>query len=432
MAKNSPIKTFVFQLIKAGIGTLTIVLLSRWMGAEGRGVLGLLLFYVNLIMVLNEYVGGSSLANLTARYPLSRILPAAWIWACISLVVGGTVLYLVSGNSLTVMRTLIMAVPLAFLTIQYNVYQGQALVYRRNLFQLLVEVIKLILVVYFAILAFSLNVKSDLFIFDTAAVLTPNEVSVIYGLASAFVLLISILLWLPKLINKWPHLSLQKPPMEIFKVGFWAQNGQLVQFLNYRLSIVLITELMGDAAPAGVYSNALLIADTVWILGNSFGVIAHMRILQSKNKRFQAEITLRYAVISVAGTAIALFAILLVPQSFFVAIFGLDFVQLKSTTIWLFPAILALGASTLFSHYLHAVDQFKSLLVANLVGLIVQTTTGILLIPSMGLLGACIAANLGFLVILVVVYSMFKKQNREARIHGAFRLKAIARLLFRF
>lgn len=427
MAKNSPIKTFVLQLAKAFFAAVTVILISRWMGAEVRGELGLLLFYVNIIMVLNEYIGGSSLANLAAKYRLSRLLPYAWGWTVLTLLFSSVILYFWLRNIETVFYTLLIAFPLAFLSVQYNLFHGRAEVYRRNIFQLMVEILKLIFIVAIAfsqIYLFTDNLDS------INGILSIKSISLVYSLSSFLVLIVASAWLVKKWKNSHEKIYLQKPPAELWKLGFWSQNGQLIQFLNYRFSLVLLAHFLGTTAPAGIYSNALLIADSIWIFGNSFGTIAHMRILQTENSTFQADITLRYTVISIAGTLTAVLMAIIIPQSIYVGIFGADFTELKQTVIWLVPAIIALSASTVFSHYLHALNQFKALLIANLAGLMIQTSLAFWLIPQWGLKGACMAANAGFILILIIVFFLFRKQNPGARVHGVFRLKALWRMLF--
>lgn len=431
MARNSALHTFFMQFAKAAIAAFTVILLSRWMGAEGRGELGVLLFYVNLFMVFNEYVGGSSLGNYAAKYSLKRLLPVAWLWALGTFIGGAILLFLWTGSSEVVFYTLTMAVPLAFLTIQYNIYQGRAQVYLRNKLQLLLESLKLVLVVLLALVAqFSHTQQPVPSLFDTLKLLKPQEVGLSYSVATTLVLFIALLFWLPKWLKSTHKFAIEKPPKGLVIHGFWAQNGQLVQFLNYRLSLILLTWLLGTTTAAGVYANALLIADTIWIFGNSYGTIAHMRILQSENPVFRADLTLRYSVIALAGTALAVLCMSLVPNALYVGVFGPEFAELKSTAMWLIPAILALGASTLFSHYLHATNQFKTLLLANVCGLTIQIVLALILIPKMGLKGACIAADAGFVVILVIVFGIFQKQNPQSRLHGVFRLKTVLRMLW--
>jgi O-antigen/teichoic acid export membrane protein len=153
--------------------------------------------------------------------------------------------------------------------------------------------------------------------------------------------------------------------------------------------------------------------------------------LRSKNENFKADITLRYALFAVFGTIAACLLLAVLPSSIFVWVFGAGFETLKDTTLLLIPAILAVAASSLFSHYLHAVNRFKALFVANLAGLLLQTAAAFWLIPKWGIYGACVAADTGFILTLAVVYMFFKNQNPYARLKGKLRFKLILKIAFR-
>lgn len=427
MSKNHPITAFILQLLRAVFAALSVVLISRWMGAEGRGELSLILFAINMIMIANEFVGGSNLANLVATEPLNRLIPFSKIWALAVCILGCLIFYFISENLFRSVLAFGISLPLAWLTVQYNIYHGLQKVQTRNVLMLLLEFSRLlavILVVYFiASHLQSSGATKETDYFAAGEKLDINTILVIYAFTVLGVFIISSgILW-QRLIGS---VKGSKVPLKsLITSGAWNQGGQLVQFLNYRLNLVLLTMFLGEKFNAGIYSNALLIADTIWIFGNSFASIAHMRMLQSGNPVFRADVTLRYAVIAIIGTAIGCIFILAIPNSIYVAIFGSDFESLKSTALWFIPSILALGASTLFSHYLHATNQFKTLLLANLSGLAVQVVLAIILIPVLKLQGACIAADAGFIIIFFVVFYTFKKQNPDAYLHGSFKWKTI-------
>ena len=192
-----------------------------------------------------------------------------------------------------------------------------------------------------------------------------------------------------------------------------------------------MTYLLGSTVAAGVYSNALLIADAVWIFANSFGTIAHVRILRSKNENFKADITLRYAIFALFGTVLACLFMAVLPSGIFVWVFGKGFETLKDTSLLLVPAILAVASSSLFSHYLHAVNRFKALFIANVCGLVLQTAVGFWLIPRWGVYGACIAADAGFILTFFLVYAFFKARNPHARLKGKIRFRLFLKVCMR-
>jgi O-antigen/teichoic acid export membrane protein len=369
-------------------------------------------------MIANEYVGGSSLANLVPKMGVAKLNPTAFMWSVIVVIIGFVCMLAIGYSLIFACILAVFSFSLAQLTIHYNYYQGLGRAYQRNYLQLGLEGFKLVLISIFAF--YALVIQTDRFYLDN------ESVAGIFMIATLLVWLVS-----EYLLRKELRIGELKKPTHlvkgIFKIGFWAQSGQLIQFLNYRLSLMLISKMLG-LAETGIYSNTLLIADSIWIFGNSFGTIAHMRMIRSENKKFRADLVLRYASIALAGTVVAVICMVLVPNAVYNFVFGIDFNGLKSTAIWFIPAILALGLSTVFSHYLHATNQFKTLLLANLTGLLFQFISGWIFIPRLGLKGACIAADLGFGCILLFILVVFKKQNPGSNIKGVFRLNSIRKI----
>jgi O-antigen/teichoic acid export membrane protein len=119
------------------------------------------------------------------------------------------------------------------------------------------------------------------------------------------------------------------------------------------------------------------------------------------------------------------------PSGIFVWVFGKGFETLKDTSLLLIPAILAVAASSLFSHYLHAVNRFKALFIANVCGLVLQTAVGFWLIPRWGVYGACIAADAGFILTFFLVYAFFKARNPHARLKGKIRFRLFLKVCMR-
>jgi O-antigen/teichoic acid export membrane protein len=410
----NPVKNFLIQLLRAALSAVFVVLCSRWMGPEGRGELGLLLFWAGLLMVANDYVGGSNLANMLQRYKLNSLLPVCFGWALWTVAAAVAILWISQPSAKSGLMLGLISLPLVLLSIIYNMQQGLGMVQRRNGLQLLLEALKLVILaaLFFKSRDMSLSVGTA-----------------VGALFYAMLVVLVIAIWQLRKHIFPAMLAPVKPPAELFSSGFWSQNGHLAQFLAYRLSLYTLTWFSGSHFQAGIYANALLIADTIWIFANSFGTIAHVRILRSSNSRFQADITLRYAVFALAGTTAACFALVWVPSHWFTAVFGPGFESLKPTVILLIPSILAVSASSLFSHYLHAVNRFKALFLANAGGLVLQTLLGVFLIPRLGIVGACISANAGFALVFLLVFLMFRQSNPGSRFQGTMRLKAMWRIL---
>ena len=155
-----------------------------------------------------------------------------------------------------------------------------------------------------------------------------------------------------------------RPPKEMFSSGFLSQIGHILLFLLYRLPLWWIAAEFGNAE-AGVLANALLMADTIWIFGNSFGTILHSRMLRwgARKSKFGKLLGL-YVLVSGLGTLVAILMALLLPPSLYVWVFGSTFFGLKETFALISPAVLFLGLSAPIGHYLHAQNRFKELILS--------------------------------------------------------------------
>lgn len=187
------------------------------------------------------------------------------------------------------------------------------------------------------------------------------------------------------------------PPKQKFgwreiKEGFLAQLGHLVLFLIYRMPIFMCSawmlEIWGfnrEIIPmgyvgfndfnrtAGILSNVLLIADTLWIFANSLGGIVHAKLLQPdmmlRSVSSQNRWIWRFFIISILGTSILTFLTALMPDILYTSIFGREFGVMAKYFSWIIPGVLALGVSAVIGHVLHARNQFSTLLKNHAMGL---------------------------------------------------------------
>ncbi len=447
--KNSPVNTFAWQLLKALTAALVVVLYSRLLGSAGRGELSILLLDLQLILMLSELVAGSALANLLIRYSQKRILPTAWISLLLVLFFGYRLgmYFNISHDFLQIL--FLQGMFLGGLNIQYNIYQANEWIYRRNPLQWGLEIIKLCLLGMVFIIGTSIDGKRSTTMAGLLssnidpAIDDPNVYGILLILAFS-----SGLIWL---ISVWKTRGYLKgvnrftlPPMEMFRMGLGSQLGHVLLFLLYRLPLWFVFSRCGSAQ-AGVFANAFLMADTLWVFANSFGTILHSRILGRENYLFRMNLVARYMLLSAVGTLLMILGIILVPNFIFVWIFGNDFSGLKENFILIAPAILCLALSAPLGHYLHAANRFKTLIASNAVAVLIFLVLGFALDPqgyeygrltlnstprSMVVLGICIdnyhglmiAVNTAFFALLAMNWFAVKPRFRKG-----FRWKFILR-----
>jgi len=493
---GGPVRTFGWQLVKAVIAALVVVIYSRGMGAYGRGALSVLLLYLQLTLMVSEVVAGGALANLLTKYSVRRILPTAWVFLllvlCIAYLIGWFVWVIPNAGTypicldhpkvITLNLLFFQGLFLGGLNIQYNLYQAQGWVNQRNRLQVSMEVLKLLglLLCFEAMYGFiipknaaielsvSMHIAERLMDGQTLHYLHGfNEMAILWILVYASGLVWVYSLWQSRSLfkggamqsiqsspqemgqsrhgsNNGSFWSSIQPPKKMFNIGFLSQLGHILLFLLYRLPLWWMAAQFGNSE-AGLLANALLIADTIWIFGNSYGTILHSRMLvssgslsgdrnngdesapASQQRKFQKLLS-RYVVISATGTLLAVLTAMLVPNALYIFVFGETFSGLKETLFMISPAVIFLGISAPIGHYLHAQNRFKGLIVSygSAVVVLVVLWFGVDELISMtdfhdtgaiprgyflgmvSFFGKFMAVNLAFLVLLFLNYRQVK------------------------
>lgn len=493
---GGPVRTFGWQLAKAVIAALVVVIYSRGMGAYGRGALSILLLYLQLTLMVSEMVAGGALANLLTKYSVRRILPTAWFFLILVLsvayVVGWFIWVIPNAGDypicldhpkvITLNLLFFQGLFLGGLNIQYNLYQAHGWVGQRNRLQVSMEVLKLLglLLCFEAMYGFiipknaaielsvSRHIAERLMDGQTLHYLHGfNEMAILWILVYASGLVWVYSLWQSRLLFKGgvmqpihssseaigqeqhesdngSFLSSIQPPKEMFNSGFLSQLGHILLFLLYRLPLWWMAAQYGNSQ-AGLLANSLLIADTIWIFGNSYGTILHSRMLVSsgslmggnnpseisafdaQQRKFQKLLS-RYVVISSLGTLLAVLLAMIVPNTLYVFVFGETFSGLKETLFLISPAVIFLGIAAPIGHYLHAQNRFKELIVSYGSAVVVlvifwfgvdglmsmtdfQDTVAIprgLFVRIISTFGKFMSVNLAFLVLLFLNYLQVK------------------------
>ena len=433
---GGPMRTFGWQLAKAVIAALVVVIYSRGMGAYGRGALSILLLYLQLTLMVSEMVAGGALANLLTKYSVRRILPTAWSFLFLVLSVAyviGWVFWVVPNAGdypicldhpkvITLNLLFFQGLFLGGLNIQYNLYQAHGWVHRRNKLQVFMEVLKLLglLLCFEAMYGFifpkhaaiELSVRLRTAELTAERLMDGQTLDYLHGFDEMAILWVLVYasgavwvysLWQSRLwlkggsmqsmsssseVNVQAQLESNngsfwrsiQPPREMFHSGVLSQLGHILLFLLYRLPLWWMAAQFGNSQ-AGLLANALLIADTIWIFGNSYGTILHSRMLVwygtvggDGNSRNMSEFGLgerkfhkllsRYVLISAAGTLLAVLVAMIVPNALYVFVFGETFSGLKETLFLISPAVVFLGIAAPIGHYLHAKNRFKDLIIS--------------------------------------------------------------------
>jgi O-antigen/teichoic acid export membrane protein len=203
---------------------------------------------------------------------------------------------------------------------------------------------------------------------------------------------------------------------EMFRLGKFAQGGNVLHILNQRLNVVLLENLaMTGRSLAGVYTIAMYGAEVLWTVGKSLSVDQYSRIANSDDRSMQRALTNKYVRYSLSVALAGVLVIVLMPQSFYEWIFQREIPDLRITLLWLAPGILANAVSIILAHFFSGTGNHKYNFIASGLGLLSGSICGVLFIPDYGLKAAAGAASVAFVVQLLfflLIYFRLRKNEK--------------------
>src|SRR5690606_4477428 len=120
------------------------------------------------------------------------------------------------------------------------------------------------------------------------------------------------------------------------------------------------------------------------------------RIANSEKGLFQRKLTQRYAAISFVVSTIGVAFLLLIPDSFFVWLFGEEFTGIHHLLLLLAPAILSMSLGNIYAHYFAGLGLNRINFWSSLLNLGVMCASFFLLLDSLGADAAPLASSIAF------------------------------------
>lgn len=370
--------TILARIVTTAMGLLVAVIAGHRMGAEGLGVIGLVVLGITLVRLGMDLVGGGALVYLVPRVPLARLLPPCYGWAVVAALLGyGIVDMLRLVPAGYAQHVAWLALLQGINAIHLNVLVGQQRIKANNYITVAQS-----LVLVTAFLLLSQNARTDAMDYVDAA----------YFSASAALLLSS---W--ALLRRIPVRT--ETRMKVLSIllrqGVYVQLANATQLLNYRLAYWLISKFQGTGM-LGIYTVANQLSEGAWLVPKSLAVVLYSRISNTQVAERQRLLTLTFLKTSMACATAVVLALLLAPDKWFQLAFGPEVTGITPLIALLAPGILSMSASQAFSHFFSGTARNVHNLIGSALGLVSTVAAGLVLIPWLGLPGAAIAASCAY------------------------------------
>ncbi len=394
MFKNI-LNTFFTKIFTALLSLIIVVINSKQLGADGVGTISLIILSISVFLLIHEFFSGAfvffvpksnnfQLMIIAYAGIVISLIPFAALYLLIPLA-PPEYFYLVSGLSFM----------LSLSNVNQLILLGNEDIKDRNVILFIQTLTLFFALIYFFYVVKKVNVYSYIY-----------SLYIGYGLS-----LISGWIKIKKYIRFSNLQNIVFLFKNVFRLGTYNALSNLIQKANYRLSYYLIEYFLGISA-LGRFSVAVQVSESTWLAGQSVASVQYARISNLDNKEKAASLSLQLLKLIALVTIVLIIFWAVLPENFYLMIFGNDFTGINLIISVLAPGIIAVACNMIFSHYFSGTGQYSINTIASTVGLAFIVFFGFLLIPRYGLAGAGLAMSGSYIASFIYSLTKFLKQTK--------------------
>lgn len=376
--------TIFTKFSSAGLGFLTIILISQILGVEAKGEQAIMVYNINLLLMLFTLIGNSTLIYLTPRKDFSNLIIPSFLW----IVITAILVSLFFPNI-----CVLIAVLAAISEINQFLLLGKQKISQANILKLIYPLVSF----SYILILWLFNRFTSVEDFITA-MLIAYIVSFFYGIFTLRDEYKNL-----KLISKQELTSSFKT---LFSLGVTKQIGYIAQSMNYRLCFYILGFYCGETL-VGIYSNAVSLSEAVMLFGSSLALVQYSSLSNNENDSSSKQFSWKMSKINGIFTALALLVLCLLPSEVYSFVFGKGFEEISQAIRILSIGVLPLSIASNFTQYFYAKGNFKISTFASIIGLVITIIAGLILIPKYQLQGAALTATLSYFTTFAIEFYFF-------------------------
>lgn len=393
--------TFGIKIMIAFLNLAIVIMLSKHLGAAGKGESSLIITSIAMILLFCNIVGGSSLVYFVPRQNILQLLVLSNFWSVFICIIAYLLLLVFPIiTQSAIVPVIILSIINSFLATNLTILLGKEKINSHNLVLLLQTVINII-ILWFMIKGLDQN----------------NVQAYIVSLYAAmgFCLLVSTILIIP--LIKADKLEKDKDLLsKLFKYGASSQAGHIMKFMSFRCTYYMLLDYSGEAA-LGIFSNGVSLIESVFLISNSIATVLYPKVSNSTNSDYSKKLTLQLTKLSIGLCIAALVPLVILPSEFFVWLFGNEFAYVHQVIIILAPGVLFYNVALVVGHYFSGIGKFKVNTIANFTGLLTTIILALLLFPNFGIKEVGIISSISYITTTVVILFYFFKDSGIRSVH---------------
>lgn len=389
---------FGVRLLSAIMNLMIAIVVSQYIGATGKGEQSLVLTMIAIVTIFDNMVGGASIVYLTNKLRIRELFFSAYLWTIlVSVACYFILLYVELVPAKFILSVLILSAISSIVSIHSSILLGKENLKSFNLLSFLVPLLTLSAL----LLQFTLN-------WNRTAEAYVYALYLAYGVT----LLISILLIANhvrkdsvfQLSSTWSTFK------SLFYYGFQNQLAHVFQLLSFRISYFFLERDCGEAE-VGIYSNAVSVIESIWMISTSISLWQYAKISNSTDVNYTKNITEQLTKYGLLTAFLALTVLLFIPSEFYSWLFGKEFHGLNELMFYLAPGIWVFNYALIIGHYFSGHGKYYVNAIASGIGLVITCLAAYYFIPTLKIQGAAITASLSYFVTSLVVILYFRKEG---------------------
>jgi O-antigen/teichoic acid export membrane protein len=401
------IKNIIQTLFTKGFVAITnfliLIVSAKYLGVNTRGEISLFVLNIANIQIINEIYTGYSLVYFVPKFNLKKLVVNGVVWTLLA-TSASNILFFIWNKEINGYEwdMFFLSVMVILNTFNMVVILAKENVKLYNFLSVLQPFLLLCGIAFFTLKQGDFTFKAyviPLYISFSVSFIVSTITVIKYVLAD----------------DTKTEFSLKS----VFENGFFCQLAGWFHVQVNRFSWYIL----GSSALVGLYSAASSLIESVWIVASGITPIVLSRISNTGDTPFNRNITITLAKAAFILSCLAILILWFLPVEMFTYLLGKDFTDTKHLMLCLSPGILCISFSTVISHYFSGLGKLRFIAGCNFMGFVCAVALAFFLIGNYGLVGAAIAANVGYFVSSLGLFFGFAVKNK-LRFFEFFNLKA--------
>jgi O-antigen/teichoic acid export membrane protein len=196
--------------------------------------------------------------------------------------------------------------------------------------------------------------------------------------------------------------------------GLQVYSFAILLYLNYRFDLFLVRSML-DLRETGLYSSAVSLAEILWMIPFSVGVVLFPSVARSSGPE-RDRLTLAVCRNSFWIMTILCLLLAVARNVVILLLFGRQFLPASSALVAILPGILAMSVQQVLGADLGGRGHPLAVTLGAGLGLAANVILNLLWIPRYGIVGASLASSISYaLVALIVAVAFFRISGTRAR-----------------